>query len=94
MAVTNKVQHSEIDFRDGFNVTPSDSSNLVADVANTPGYTYANALLITATGNLSFVTPTNLTITMTAVPVGTYIVVAALQVKSSGTTASVAALIR
>jgi len=48
MAVTNKQFQSEYDFRDGFNVTPSDTVNLAQDAGNTPGYTFANALLVRA----------------------------------------------
>lgn len=94
MAASPKQFQSDYDFRDGFNVTPSDSVNLAQDAGNTVGYTFANALLVRATGDVSFLTPTGLTISMTAVPVSTYIVVAAKRVNLTGTTAQIAALIR
>jgi hypothetical protein len=94
MAATNKQFQSVYDYRDAFTCNPG--YTLINDPANVNKYTFANALLVLATGTVSFYTPasiasgTPVAVTLTSVPVGTIIKIAVGEVLAG----SVAALIR
>lgn len=73
-------------YDDAVAITPSDAT------PQAPNQPFAG-LFVAAAGNLAFITPSGNTITCTALPAGTEIHIRVKQVKSTGTTATVAGLI-
>lgn len=71
-----------VGFNDAATVTPSDTVNLPVQ---------ATALYVAVAGNVSFITPSGVTLSATAHPVGV-IPIPAARVRSTGTTATVWAL--
>ena len=100
MSATIKQFHSSYDYRDIFTIGKSDTIAIKDDVLNVPGYQFANGLLILTAGNISFIpvvsksSGTPVSVDMVGVPVGTVIRGDIYQVKLTGSTSNVAALIR
>lgn len=64
---------------DGFDVTPSNSTNHPA---------IARAIYVGVSGNIALVTPSGTVLTFLSVPVGTILPIMSIRVNSTGTTAT------